>query len=145
VVDKVLKPPFIMDFLEMTFNITGFGIDTLVELVRATNSSLGDLAEAEVDQHVTLFAPLDSNFEAALSEEDQEKLLSPAWSRHLRDMLLNLIAPLPYTYDGLFEMAQSGTAVEVIGGSSYELTVSDGGIGVQSGMLVRSSPAAIDG
>lgn len=134
-----------MDFLEMAFNITGLSVDILVELVLATNSSLGNLAEAEADQHLTLFAPLNSNFEAALSVEDQDKLLLPLWSRHLRDMLLNLIAPLPYTYDGLLEMAQSGSAVEVIGGSSYELTLSDGGIGVHSGMLVGSSPAAVDG
>jgi uncharacterized surface protein with fasciclin (FAS1) repeats len=135
-----------MDLLGFATNYTAVEFMILREFLNATNSSISDLSiELDSEQRFTLFAPVDAAFEDALSTGERERLLLPLWSRHLKDMLLHLLAPLPFGRDDLFEIANSGDQVETIGGSSYSLSVSDGTLVVQSGSIVGPSPAGTDG
>lgn len=141
-----------MQFLEVTSAHTDVNVTILQDFFDAAGwdtdalrSSLG----LSPKQRFTLLAPVNSNFEYYTNSEDRERLLSPSWSRHLEDMLKNLLVPMPITRANLEEEARYGYGVyelQMLGGMNYSVYDLEGGdLAISSGKFLEFSSNCTDG
>lgn len=126
VIDRVLEPPSIVKMLEITDQYTSsYDVSTLLQFFVSSGLDLGNLAESmgvEDGLELTLLAPISQNFELALSEDWEQRLQIPIWSRHARDLVTNLISDVRLTPFDLSIMTEdSDTVLETIGGATYSL------------------------
>ena len=101
--DSALVPPKIADLLTGTMIHKNVSLSTMTALVENTEwSSLPDLFQGTgADGRMTLLAPIDEFWESFINIEDTQRLLSPTWSLHARDLLGHMILPEEYSREAL--------------------------------------------
>lgn len=139
VVDKLLAPPGLLEFLGVTATYSGLNVTNAYDLLIAASWDTADLGRSfgyKQGKQFTLFAPTDEFF-TNLPLEETERLLDPAWSQHLDDLLKHWITDKSYTRKQLRQMTVSaggefelpmlsGSTIRLVAGGDDELSVSDG-------------------
>ena len=142
IVDRLLVPPGIIEFMDITSRFTDITLKDSVMLFKASGwdrrdmtKSMGGVAD---DSTLNVFVPVQGGF-GALDAENKARLMAPHWKRHLRNFLQHLMFAPAMTMDELkaWVQSQGGTAQKTmlsgkdatfqIDGNTGELTVGDGG------------------
>ena len=110
--------------LEITDQHTSlYDVSILRQFFESSGLDLSNLAEAvglEDGQQLTLLAPISQNFEVNLSEDWEQRLQVPIWSRHARDLVMNLISDVLLTQSDLGATTEdNATVLESVGGATY--------------------------
>ena len=98
------------------------------------------------NRRVTLFVPTD---DAVLARET-DRLLNPLWTRHLQNMIANIMLPQAYSKEQLAKLARLDESlgfaqVETIGGTFLDVAIVSTGLSVGGGQFKEVSLEGTDG
>jgi hypothetical protein len=124
--------------LRSLFSASGWNLDDLTLSLRALYTlPAGD------DTRLTLFAPIDSVLDSLFSSDGHlERITEPLWSRHLAELLANLLVSTAYTRD---ELLQEEEPLATLGGTSVSLVRSGNDLQIAAGNVLSPSMSGVDG
>jgi uncharacterized surface protein with fasciclin (FAS1) repeats len=117
VLDYVLKPPFISDFVEFTAFSTTWQTGDCFRFFRQVLLSSEDIA-LFFNTTLTHFCPTEDAF-GFFNNEDFNRLLEPIWVRHAQEFLFNHLSAGARTRKELVDAAPS--YITMLNGQTYEL------------------------
>lgn len=122
VLDKAISPPSIVELLGITGFYSNMNVINAYELFTSSTWNLTDLASSlgyDEEGKLTMFAPVDGAL-TILSLNERERLMQPAWSSHLEDLLKH------WLIDGSYSQDELRDAVDASSDDSFELTMLSG-------------------